>query len=97
MISAISRVELEAGVYRDRQETDVRRKRLDAMLMTLAILPFGDAQAEVYGRIIAVTGFSRTRILDRMIAAQAVVYGATLITMNGDDFSDIPGLTLEIW
>ena len=32
-----------------------------------------------------------------MIAAQAIAIGATLITMNGSDFQDIPGLTLEIW
>jgi predicted nucleic acid-binding protein len=39
----------------------------------------------------------RSRILDRMIAAQAISTGITLITMNGDDFRDIPGLNLEVW
>lgn len=43
------------------------------------------------------TDFSRRRIIDRMIAAQALLHDATLVTMNGEDFKDIPGLKLLIW
>jgi tRNA(fMet)-specific endonuclease VapC len=43
------------------------------------------------------TGYSRRKVLDRMIAAQALVDEATLVTRNGDDFRDIPGLTLLEW
>jgi tRNA(fMet)-specific endonuclease VapC len=32
-----------------------------------------------------------------MIAAQALVHRATLVTMNRADFSDIDGLTLLTW
>ena len=39
----------------------------------------------------------RRRILDRMIAAQALELGLTLIAANNDDFDDIPGLVWEKW
>ena len=42
-------------------------------------------------------GYSRRKLLDRMIAAQALVHRATLVTLNEDDFRDIPGLHLESW
>jgi predicted nucleic acid-binding protein len=32
-----------------------------------------------------------------MIAAQALAHRAALITMNAEDFSDIPGLNLLDW
>jgi len=47
--------------------------------------------------IISTIGFSRSRINDRMIAAKALIANATLPTMNGDDFRDIPGLKLDVW
>ena len=37
------------------------------------------------------------RILDRLIAATAIVHDLTLVTINGADFRDIPGLKLEAW
>jgi predicted nucleic acid-binding protein len=36
-------------------------------------------------------------LLDRMIAAHALVHRATLVTMNPDDFGDIPGLHVLAW
>ena len=47
--------------------------------------------------MISICGFSRRKVLDRMIAAQAITYGATLVTRNGDDFRDILGLRLLEW
>jgi tRNA(fMet)-specific endonuclease VapC len=96
-LSIVSVVELEGGITRNPDSAATRRLLLDEMLEILSILPFGKREASEYGRIVAKIGFSRSRILDRMIAAQAIVTGATLVTMNGDDFRDIPGLSLEIW
>jgi tRNA(fMet)-specific endonuclease VapC len=36
-------------------------------------------------------------MLDRMIAAQALAHRATVVTQNGDDFREIPGLPLLTW
>jgi tRNA(fMet)-specific endonuclease VapC len=36
-------------------------------------------------------------MIERMIAAQALVRHATLVTRNGDDFRDVPGLSLLEW
>lgn len=52
---------------------------------------------DAYGRIVAHAGYSRRKLLDRMIAAQALVHRAALVTLNADDFTDVPGLKLEAW
>jgi predicted nucleic acid-binding protein len=75
----------------------VRRARLDAMLQTLPIVPFDDAAADVYKGILKATGYSRHKVLDRMIAAQAVVNRATVVTMNAADFADIPNIKVLAW
>jgi predicted nucleic acid-binding protein len=57
-------------------------------------LAFDDAAAAAYGRIIAGTSYSRRKVINRMIAAQALVHRATLVTLNPADFADVPGLTV---
>ncbi len=97
LLSVISRVELEGGVHRDRDLVEVRRRRLDELLLSLTVLPFDDACADAYRSIVEARQFSRRKIVDRMIAAQALVHRATLITLNGADFADVPGLVFEAW
>ena len=96
-ISIVTRIELEGGVYRDPEKAAARRAKLDVFLSALTVLPFDAASADVYRDIVAALGFSRRKILDRMIAAQALVHDATLVTLNPADFSDIPGLRLLAW
>ena len=67
------------------------------MLEELQIVPFGAREAEIYGSIIAQLGFARARVIDRMIAAQAIALGATLATLNPRDFRTIDGLAFEDW
>ena len=88
---------LEGGVYREPAYAHIRRSRLDAILASIPTLAFDDAAARTYGAIVASAGYSRRKLLDRMIAAQALVHRATLVTLNPDDFSDIPGLALLGW
>ena len=70
---------------------------LKSMLRTLPTVPFDDTAADAYREILNVVGFSRRKVLDRMIAAQALVRRATLVTLNADDFRDVPGLSLLEW
>jgi tRNA(fMet)-specific endonuclease VapC len=97
LISIITRVELEGGIYRDPSEASSRRARLDTMLRAIPAVAFDEAAADAYGAIVAKAGYSRRKLLDRMIAAQAIVHRATLVTMNPDDFADIVGLQLLVW
>ena len=80
-----------------RPDGPIRRARLDALLSAIPTLAFDDSAADAYGTIVAHAGYSRRKLLDRMIAAQAIVHRATLVTMNPDDFADIAGLVLLAW
>ncbi len=96
-MSIITRVELEGGVYRVPEHSAIRHARLDVIIAAIPALAFDDMAARFYANILAEAGYSRRKILDRMIAAQALAHRATLITMNANDFSDIPGLDLLDW
>lgn len=97
VLSFVTRIELEGGVYRDPARAFQRRALLDRLLQRFQIVPLTEKDAASYGRIIADSGFDRRRILDRLIAAQAVTRNASLVTANTDDFANIPGLHLIPW
>ena len=94
LLSIITRVELEGGVYREPSEAGLRRARLDLVLDASPVLTFDAESADAYRAIIESAGYSRRKILDRMIAAQALVHRATVVTRNAADFRDVPGLSL---
>jgi predicted nucleic acid-binding protein len=96
-ISVITRVEMEGGVHRHPAQTGLRRARLDVLLQALPVLAFDDAAAEAYRAIVEVVGYSRQKLLDRMIAAQAIVHRATLVTLTPEVFKDVPGLQVLAW
>lgn len=96
VMSIITHVELEGGVYAKPALITERRASLDILLKTIEVLPFEDNACQAYAKIVAASGYSRPRILDRMIAATALVHDFTLITSNGDDFRDIAGLKLVV-
>ena len=97
MISVVTQVELEGGVYAKPEFVAARRASLDILIETLIVLPFEDEALRAYARIVAEAGYARNRILDRMIAATALAHGLPLITINGADFRDVPGLVMEVW
>ncbi|MGJ0508275.1 MAG: PIN domain-containing protein [Methylocystis sp.] len=78
-----------------------RRPRLSENLALLGqnldILPFDRKAAEAYGALLREIEPKRRRMLDRMIAAQALAEGRTLVTLAPQDFSGVPGLSLESW
>lgn len=96
-ISLLTVVELEGGVSGTPEDRRQRRVALDALFQELTIVEFDDLVVDAYRQIIASVGFSRRRILDRLIAATAIVHDLILITTNGADFRDIPDLKLEVW
>jgi len=96
-MSILSVVELEGGVAKAAEGAKVRRQALDDIYRTVGVLEFGWKEARAYSEIVIAVGFSRAKVLDRMIAAQALVAGAALATLNPRDFRDIPGLTIEDW
>lgn len=96
-ISVFTLIELEGGVERDPQAAPVRRRLLELLLRELEVVMLTEEDVKTYGRIVAALGFNRSRILDRLIAAQALTRGASLVTANTADFAEIPGLTLIAW
>jgi tRNA(fMet)-specific endonuclease VapC len=97
LLSIITRVELEGGVYRQPDQAGLRRPRLDAILAVLPVLDFDGESADAYRMIVEAAGYSRRKLLDRMIAAQALVHRASLVTCNAADFRDVPGLSILAW
>jgi tRNA(fMet)-specific endonuclease VapC len=97
LLSIVTQIELEGGIQARPDLAARRRAALDAMLAALPVLPFDAACAAGYRRIVEAAGFSRRKIVDRMIAATALAHGLTLVTLNGADFADVPGLGLEVW
>lgn len=96
-LSAISRVELENGVYRHPEWTERRRAALDVLLHRLVTLDFDEQAIMAYRRIVSAVGYSRRKVIDRMIAATALANGLDVVTVNVADFDDVLGLTVVPW
>ncbi len=93
-ISVITRIELEGGSGR----ADPHRARLlEAFLASVEVLNLSPVEADHYRRIVREKGFSRRKLLDRLIAATALTHELPLATLNPGDFADVPGLQLLDW
>lgn len=93
-VSVVTAIELEGGLHYDREDSDLRRERLGIVMEGIAVLPFEEEEVTAYRSILEARGYSRRKVLDRMIAAQAITSGATLATENISDFEGIAGLEL---
>lgn len=97
-LSIVSLIELEGGVATVSTPMALRRRAgIRQLTARASILPLDQPVVDTYASVIARTGFSRRKILDRLIAATALVHDMTLITTNADDFRDIPDLRLDVW
>jgi tRNA(fMet)-specific endonuclease VapC len=97
LLSVVSTIELEAGVYEFGNEDAALRRRLNSLLEMVEELPFTGREVSAYGDIVAALGYSRRTIIDRMIAATALTHSVALLTANARDFRAIPGLRIEEW
>ena len=84
------------------KDPDVRQKRLSALrrLQHKPLLTIDAATGITFGELVAALksqGKShRQRVQDLWLASQAVQHGFTLLTRNGKNFADIPGLVLAV-
>ena len=75
---------------RSQPELDIQ----EALVPSAAAFPFGVEEAKLAADMYRKLKRPRGREIDIVIAACAVANGAALWTLNTEDFSDIPGLTL---
>jgi tRNA(fMet)-specific endonuclease VapC len=90
--------ELVYGAARSEAPADLK-DRLEALLHTLRILPFGEAEARAAAGIRADLEAVGKPIgpVDVLIAATALVHSAVLVTHNVREFRRVKGLRLEDW
>ena len=74
-------------------------ERIEAIIESLAVIPFDESAARVYARIRVALEMAGTPLAeaDLRIAAIALAYELTLITGNERHFRRVPGLTIENW
>ena len=97
MMSALSLAELQWGLYSSPELHGLRSVRLKKLLEAIPVAPFDKTAAEAYGAIIEQLGWSRSRQMDRLIAAHALATQSVLVTANVADFVAVPGLRVENW
>jgi tRNA(fMet)-specific endonuclease VapC len=94
-VSAISIGELMVG---SKSSKNPKRdaERIDVFAAGVDVVDFDMACARRYRAVVKQIGVRR-KSFDRLIGVQALERGLTLITRNGRDFADVPGLKVEDW
>lgn len=95
-ISAISLAETIASAAGGQKDARLA-ENIALITENIDILPFDRAAADAYGRLMRKLDPRRRRVLDRMIAAQALALGLILVVANNEDFDDVSGLVVEKW
>ena len=94
-VSMISVAELMVGSEKS-SNPRLDAERLDAFVAGVQLADFDLIAARRYGQVIKQIGVRR-KSFDRLIGVQALQLGLTLVTRNGKDFADVPGLVVENW
>lgn len=75
---------------RTQEELDAQ----EALLPSEATVPLGAAEAVLAADLYRRVKRGRGREVDLAIAATALSHGAAILTLNPDDFKDVPGLKI---
>lgn len=100
-ISPVTFAELKFGVE-NTSDPHIRQRRQAALhrLKRKPILRIDETTGEIFGSLAAQMKASRLphrhRVQDLWLASQAIQHALTLLTYNGKDFIDIPGLALRV-
>ena len=106
VLTSITRIELLQGRFAsvltaaDRHQLLLAWDRLDASegdLRAFEILPFNEAAASEFERLLGTRGLRRIGRGDLLIASIVLANQATLVTRNVRDFQRVPGLKIENW
>ena len=98
LISIITLMELYYGVYKSRH-VDANLAKIKTLEQSLEILPTGQENAEIFGRLKAKLESDGNRLddFDLIIASTALTHNLVLVTNNEKHFQRIEGLKLENW
>ncbi len=96
VMSAITFAELQYGVAVS-ASPERERVNLLSLVEDIPVVPFDTDAALAYGPIRLATRESKKDHLDKLIAAQAVALGVTVVTNNEKDFAKYPGVAIENW
>ena len=80
--------------WRRGPRTEEELEAQEALLPSEATVPLGSAEAAKAAALYRLVKRPRGREVDLAIAATALVNGAALLTLNPQDFRDLPGLRL---
>lgn len=82
-----------------RGSAELERRVRETLLGALAIVPFDEAAAEIYGGVRAELERAGRRLdePDLRIASIALSRGLTVVTANVRHFARVPGLRVENW
>lgn len=80
--------------WRRGPRTDEELDGQEALLPAEGVVAFGAAEAATAAQLYRQVSRPRGRELDLAIAACAIAHGAALLTLNPQDFRDIPGVRL---
>lgn len=97
VMSVVTYAELRAGLEIQTTNRAQDEHVLSMLVSRIPVVPFTESDAERFGVLRAAVRDRSRNAMDRLIAAQAVNSGVTLVTNNEADFKDYPGLVIENW
>lgn len=89
---AISTIVLYEWLRGPRVQADLEAQ--ETLFPSEVTVPFGPAEAALAARLYEQVRKPRGREIDLAIAATAMANGAAILTLNPQDFTDVPGLSV---